>query len=1319
MDFRRQANTLAFRCIAAFGFTAMLATGPAHAIVAAPMINEFVADHTGSDTQAFVEISGAPSSDFSSFTLLEIEGDGTSSGTIDAAIPLGTTNAAGYWTTPEDMENGTLSILLVQGFTGAVGDDIDNDNDGVLDVTPWTGVVDGVAKTDGTAGDQTYTPVVLTVGFDGGAFTVGGASRIPDSTDTDSTGDWTRNDFDGAGFPALDPGTPDPGEALNTPGAVNQAVGTVLPPVINELVANHTGTDTNEFIEVFGSASTDYSTFTVIALEGDSGTGATGVVDRVFAVGTTNATGHWSTGLLNNQLENGSQTVLLIEGWSGTLGDDLDANDDGVFDSTPWTAIADEVAISDGGAGDIAYTSVALAPNYDGIAFAPGGASRIPDGTDTDSVGDWVRNDFDGAGIPALDPGTPVPGEALNTPDAPNAVVPDPAPELIINEINADPDTTAGDANDDGTANFSDDEFVEIYNGSGADVDISGWTLADSVAVRHTFPAGSVIADGCGIVVFGGGSPTGPFGGMVVQTSSGGQLGFNNGGDTVTLNNGSTDVATVSYGGEGGANQSLTRDPDITGADPLVQHTTTTGAGGALFSPGTRVDGSAFAGCNFVPPAPATAEIFEIQGNGTASPFDGQTVTTNDNIVIAVGPQSFVIQTPDARADADADTSNGIVVFTGSAPAVAVGDQVDVTGQVDEFFDLTEITGGPVVTVDSSGNPLPTAIVLDATTPEPTAPQDPLEFERLEGMRVSVPAGIVCSGNQGFGTDPVAEVFITTGTTRCLREPGIEFPGLPGLPVWDGNPGVFELDTDEFGLPTQTIAGGSTFSAEGVIGFSFNDYELWPTSLNLTPVPLPRAVRARNPGEFTIGSLNLLRLFDDIDDPADPAGRDDAVVSAAEYATALTKRARYIVEVLGAPDVLGVQEAESLSVLQDLATAINAVDSNLVYQAFLVEGNDIGTIDVGFLARSTVTVDSVTQLGKAETLSVDGSPLFDRPPLLLEGRFTANGAPFTFAVMVNHLRSLNNIEDPSDGPRVRTKRLEQAQSTAQKVQDFQTTNPTVPLVLIGDFNAFEFSDGYVDVVGQITGNPDVAGTLLSGSDLVDPNLTNQVLSLPAGERYSFNFQGNSQVLDHALTSAAAASWVRGFEYGRGNSDAAEVFLEDATTPVGASDHDGFALFLISDNDADGIADDLDNCPVNANPDQADSDGDGIGDACDSCDATLGPQFTPLSETATEITGQVFDCAGIQTLALAPGADNIELEILTGAPGDTTWTFVLRLVDPTRPGSASLVSDGSNITGASYPVGFGQALPIPVNHPLALLLMMLGLALAGILQTRRS
>src|SRR5690606_14506917 len=97
-----------------------------------PLINEFVVDHTGSDSEAFIEILGDQNTDYSAFTLLEIEGDsGSTTGVIDAALTLGTTNSNGFWISNEDAENGSITFLLVEGFSGNVGDDIDTNDDGV------------------------------------------------------------------------------------------------------------------------------------------------------------------------------------------------------------------------------------------------------------------------------------------------------------------------------------------------------------------------------------------------------------------------------------------------------------------------------------------------------------------------------------------------------------------------------------------------------------------------------------------------------------------------------------------------------------------------------------------------------------------------------------------------------------------------------------------------------------------------------------------------------------------------------------------------------------------------------------------------------------------------------------------------------------------------------------------------------------------------------------------------------------------------------------------------------------------------------------
>ena len=233
-------------------------------------------------------------------------------------------------------------------------------------------------------------------------------------------------------------------------------------PKINEFSASTVGTDV-EYVEIIGDPNTDYSAYKILEIEGDAGT-AVGTVDEVITLGATDANGLYLVNLAANALENGSITLLLVKNFTGVLNNDLDADNNGVFDSTPWEAIVDSVAVNDGGAGDVTYGTPALGVSYDGLPFAPGGASRIPDGADTDTAADWVRDDFDLAGIPGFT-GTPEVGEAYNTPGAANAVVTPPLPQLVINEIDYDQPSTD-------TA-----EFVEIKNNGSTAVSLSGWTL--------------------------------------------------------------------------------------------------------------------------------------------------------------------------------------------------------------------------------------------------------------------------------------------------------------------------------------------------------------------------------------------------------------------------------------------------------------------------------------------------------------------------------------------------------------------------------------------------------------------------------------------------------------------------------------------------------------------------------------------------------------------------------------------------------------------------------------------------------------------------
>lgn len=166
---------------------------------------------------------------------------------------------------------------------------------------------------------------------------------------------------------------------------------------------------------------------------------------------------------------------------------------------------------------------------------------------------------------------------------------------LLINEVLYDPPSgAAGDANGDGTRDANDDEFIEFVNGSFSAMDISGYTISDLTAVRHTFPSGTVIAPNGVLVLFGGGTPTGLFGGAIVQTASEGEINMTNAGELVTLADASGntvltfDITPLS----GNPDESYTRNPDLTGG--FEQHSVIPAANGAVFSPGTKLNGTSF-----------------------------------------------------------------------------------------------------------------------------------------------------------------------------------------------------------------------------------------------------------------------------------------------------------------------------------------------------------------------------------------------------------------------------------------------------------------------------------------------------------------------------------------------------------------------------------------------------------------------------------------------------------------------------------------------------------------------------------------------------
>lgn len=169
---------------------------------------------------------------------------------------------------------------------------------------------------------------------------------------------------------------------------------------------------------------------------------------------------------------------------------------------------------------------------------------------------------------------------------------------LILNEILYDPSNNGldGDANGDGTYVHREDEFLEFVNISSQNLDISGFKVYDedgwlSNSPKHEFPNGTIIPSGKALVLFGGGSPTGSFGGAIVQTSTSGDMNLNNNGDRMLFTN-LADSVLIEFDIEplsDNPNESYTRNPDITG--DFEQHSDNSAL---LFSPGTRRDLSPF-----------------------------------------------------------------------------------------------------------------------------------------------------------------------------------------------------------------------------------------------------------------------------------------------------------------------------------------------------------------------------------------------------------------------------------------------------------------------------------------------------------------------------------------------------------------------------------------------------------------------------------------------------------------------------------------------------------------------------------------------------
>jgi predicted extracellular nuclease len=592
--------------------------------------------------------------------------------------------------------------------------------------------------------------------------------------------------------------------------------------------------------------------------------------------------------------------------------------------------------------------------------------------------------------------------------------------------------------------------------------------------------------------------------------------------------------------------------------------------------------------------------IAQIQGSKNVSEHVGVSVRTT-GIVTARIRSGFFLQTPDGKADADPLTSEGIYVFTKDEPPAeaAIGSEVTVSGKVEEFrhrnenygLTITEINhfiGRDQLRVVSSGNPLPKPITL---THSDFASNKVDQLEKYEGMRVHV-AEMTSVAPTGGRVDAKTESVVSDGvfyavlkgTPRPFREPGmsvVQFLGtdekerekwkkdVPRLPLFDHNPEVLRVETlAQIGSPVMNVLARSEIKdVTGVVHFAFNRYSIL-TDAGARPAVTasgrPVVMPATTERQFSIAAANIESLFDDVDDP----GIREEVVTTEGFQKRIGKVSIAVRDYLQFPDVFAVVEAENLNVLKKLAAKINADavgagSPDPKYEAYFFEGNDGRGIDNGFLVKSSrVKVVSAKQLGKDDKYknprTGNEDTLNDRTPIVLELTISdrKTGEPFAFTVVNNHLKSLRGVDDPEDGPNVRMKKKLQAEFLAKWVNDRQKANPKERILLVGDFNAFQFSDGLVDQIGTIIGKPAPKDAVLAASDdLVETDLINLVNLIKVDQQYSYTFDGNAQVLDHFIANQVMRKHLAGFGYLRVNADYPQILRAVPDRVERFSDHD--------------------------------------------------------------------------------------------------------------------------------------------------------------------
>ncbi len=531
--------------------------------------------------------------------------------------------------------------------------------------------------------------------------------------------------------------------------------------------------------------------------------------------------------------------------------------------------------------------------------------------------------------------------------------------------------------------------------------------------------------------------------------------------------------------------------------------------------------------------------IPEIQGDGFESPFPYNTYVDTWGIVTAdyqeEEARGFFIQDP--TGDGNPATSDGIFVYNYWFD-VEVGDEVQLTGRVREYYGLTEIYA-PFITIVSSDNPIPDPVELNPPFDDYASD---VYYEALEGMLVSVECMRAVAGTNEYGE--AAGVVPDSHVWRVFQDD----PRGTGEIIFTDDAG---------GCLVSARTGSYILNLVGPLTYSFDEYkvlpsadnppEVWPEWWAESDFVWPRGLTRG----FTVATYNMLNLFDEFDavDKDDPTD-----LSAEDVELMLSKHARAIYDYLRVPDLIAVEEVENLEILERLA---DTPPIHGIYGAVLIDGPDARGIDVGLLYRldrveiiSAEARQTCTDLDDGYGPGTDPNfpceegfnPLFSRPPLvvhlstIVQGRRCGPKSGTDLWVIVNHFKS-KSVYAPTYAD-TEPRRVEQAEWVISLVNEIRDANRRANVIVLGDLNSFT--------------NEAPVYTLQDGG------LYNLIHGVRKYNRYTYIYRGVSEVLDYMMISKALMCKFRQARIVHFNVDFPYgIFADDPSTGIRSSDHDVF------------------------------------------------------------------------------------------------------------------------------------------------------------------